>query len=216
MLPSIARYSASPGFAARVLAPIGVLLLVCYPLAVYLALVANRPGLAVVLCALSFALLAMATPRRFRLVAIALLGLVAIVGFTAGLATGLSYAPPVVINLGLAAWFGLTLRASREPMISRFARIERGTLPPDLVAYTRRLTLAWTLFFLAMAAVSAALSMLPSPAPWAWFTSFGNWACVAALFFGEHLYRRKRFPHYPHASPMRVIALVRTQWRAPR
>ena len=216
MLPSIARYSASPGIAARVLVPLGVLLLVCYPLAVYVALAASRPGLAVVLCVLSLALLAMAAPRRFRLVAIALLSLVAFMGFVAGLGTELSFAPPVVINVGLASWFGLTLRADKEPMISRFARIERGTLPPELVAYTRRLTLAWTLFFLAMAAVSAALSMLPSPAPWAWFTSFGNWACVAALFFGEHLYRRKRFPHYPHASPMRVIALVRRQWRAPR
>ena len=216
MLPSIARYSASSGIAARVLAPIGVLLLVCYPLAVYVALAANRPGLAIAFCLLSLALLAMAAPRRFRPIATALLALVAFTGFVAGLGTELSYTPPVVINVGLAAWFGLTLRAGREPMISRFARIERGTLAPDLVAYTRRLTLVWTLFFLAMAAISAALSVLPSPAPWAWFTSFGNWACVAALFFGEHLYRRKRFAHYPHASPMRVIALVRTQWRVPR
>jgi uncharacterized membrane protein len=216
MLPSIARYSVSPGAAARVLAPLGILLLVCYPLVVYVALAANRPGLAVALGTLSLALLAMAAPRRFRLVAMALLVLVAFMGFVAGMGTGLSYAPPVAINLGLAVWFGLTLRADREPMISRFARIERGALPPDLVAYTRRLTLAWTLFFLVMAGSSAALAALPSPVPWAWFTSFGNWACVAAMFFGEHIYRRKRLAHYAHASPMRVIALVRTQWRAQR
>lgn len=216
MLPSIARYSVSPGIAARVLALLGVLLLACYPFAVYFALAANRPGLAIALSMLSLAVLAMAVPRRWRLIAIALLTLVAVIGFATGLGIELSYAPPIVINLGFAAWFGLTLRAGREPMISRFARIERGTLAPDLVAYTRRLTLVWTLFFLAMAAISAALSALPSAAPWAWFTTFGNWICVAALFFVEHLYRRRRFAHHPHASPMKVIALLRTQWRVSR
>jgi uncharacterized membrane protein len=216
MLPSIARYSVPPGLAARVLAPFGVLLLVCYPMAVYFALAANRPGLAIALCLLSLAVLAMAAPRRWRLVAIALLALVALVAFMSGWGTQLSYMPPVVINLGLAAWFGMTLRVGNEPVISSFARIERGPLPPDLVAYTRRLTLVWTLFFLAMAVVSAALAALPSAAIWAWFTTFGNWICVVALFLGEHVYRRRRFAHYPHASPMRVIALVRAQWRAPR
>jgi uncharacterized membrane protein len=157
----------------------------------------------------------MAAPRRWRLVVIALLTVVALVGFAAGLAIQLSYLPPIVINVGLAAWFGLTLRPDREPMIGRFARVERGTLEPDLVSYTRRLTVVWTLFFLAMAAISAALAVLPSPAPWAWFTSFGNWACDAALFFGEHLYRRTRFAHYAHMSPMQLVALVRAQWRAP-
>src|SRR6266545_1484365 len=123
MLPSIARYSVSPGAAARVLAFLGVLLLVCYPLVVYVALAANRPGLAAALCVFSLALLAMAAPRRFRLLAMVLLVLVAFTGFVAGMGTELSYVPPVVINAGLAAWFGLTLRAGREPMISRFARI---------------------------------------------------------------------------------------------
>jgi uncharacterized membrane protein len=216
MSPSIARYSASPGFAARVLAPVGALLMIGYPFAVYAALAANRPGLAVTLCVLSLTLLAVAAPRRWRLVVIALFSLVALIAFMSGLGTRLSYLPPVVVNVGLAAWFGVTLRPDREPIISRIARIERGTLAPDLVAYTRRLTLVWTLFFLAMAAVSAALSVLPSAAPWAWFTTFGNWICIAALFFGEQLYRRRRFAHHPHASPMQVIALVRMQWRALR
>jgi uncharacterized membrane protein len=157
----------------------------------------------------------MAAPRRWRRVVIALLTIVAFVGFAAGLAIQLSYLPPIIINVGLAAWFGLTLRLGREPMISRFARVERGALEPDLVRYTRRLTVVWTLFFLAMAAISAALAALPSPAPWAWFTSFGNWACVTVLFFGEHFYRRIRFAHYAHMSPMQLVALVRAQWRAP-
>jgi uncharacterized membrane protein len=215
MSPSIARYSGSAGIAARVLVPLGVLFLVCYPLAVCVALAANLPAVAIALGVFSLALLAMATPRRWRLVAFALLTLVALAGFVAGQGAQLSYVAPVVINLGLAAWFGMTLRAGREPMISRFARIERGPLQPDLVTYTRQLTLVWTLFFGAMAAISAALAALPSPAPWAWFTSFGDWLCVAVLFFGELLYRHRRFAHYPHASPMRVFALVRAQWRPP-
>lgn len=215
MSPSIARFSGLPGIAARVLALSGILLVVCYPLAVYAALAADRAALAIVLAMLSLVLLAAAAPRRWRRAVIAVFVLIALIGVASGLPTRLTYLPPILINVGLAAWFGMTLRAGREPMISRFARVERGTLEPDLVAYTRRLTVAWTLFFLAMAAASSALAVLPSRAPWMWFTAFGNWLCVAALFFGEHVYRRKRFAQYAHASPMQLLALVRAQWRAP-
>ena len=47
--------------------------------------------------------------------------------------------PPVIINLALAAWFGKTLGAGEEPIISWFARLARGDeLPPDLARFTRR------------------------------------------------------------------------------
>ena len=121
--------------------------------------------------------------------------------------------PPVVINLGLAALFGATLARGQEPMISRFARMERGTLEPDLVRYTRSLTRLWTLFFVGMAALSVALAVFATIAAWQWFTLLGNWLCVAALFFGEYVYRRVRFAHYQHASPLRLMASIRKMWR---
>src|SRR5216684_8049205 len=100
---------------------------------------------------------------RWAAVAIAVLGwamlrlrrsaaasaLAAVVLFAAGLLFAsvlpavLVYTPPIVLNLALCALFANTLRAGREPMITRFARFERGDLPADLGIYTRRLTQIW-------------------------------------------------------------------------
>ena len=56
-------------------------------------------------------------------------------------------APHAAIYLALLALFGRTLRPGHEPLITRFARRVHGTLPPQLAAYTRRLTIAWCVFF---------------------------------------------------------------------
>ncbi len=113
----------------------------------------------------------------------------------------LAYALPVAANLVLAGLFAMTLRSGREPMIARFARAERGALEPDLVVYTRRLTYVWAAFFVAAAAVAAALAAWGSTRAWIAFASVGNYAAVAVLFVGEYFYRRHRFAHYRHATP---------------
>ena len=169
--------------------------------------------LAVAMALGSLALIAFAVPPPRRLAAIALVAGVAFVAVAAEQSVQLSFLPPVVINLMLAAWFGLTLRAGHEPIVSRIARIERGTLDENLTRYTRTLTVVWTALFVAMALVSAVLATRPSPTAWTWFTAVGNWVCVAMLFVGEYIYRRVRFWRYPHASPARVVALIRARWR---
>ena len=108
---------------------------------------------------------------------------------------------PVAINLALAAAFAWTLRSGSVPMVSRFAQRERGRLEPELVGYTRTLTIVWVAFFLAMAAVAAALSLAGWTLAWLAFALFGNYALVAALLVGEYLYRRRRYAHLRHASP---------------
>jgi hypothetical protein len=100
---------------------------------------------------------------------------------------------PVVINLALAALFASTLRAGAEPMIARFARRERGSLEPELRGYTRRLTVVWVAFFVAMAAIAAGLSLAGWTTAWLVFALVGNYALIAALLVGEYLYRRRRF-----------------------
>lgn len=108
---------------------------------------------------------------------------------------------PVAINLALAAVFAWTLRPESVPMVSRFARRERGQLEPELVGYTRTLTVVWVVFFLAMAAVAATLSLAGWTVAWLAFALFGNYALVAALLVGEYLVRRRRFAHLRHAAP---------------
>ena len=115
-----------------------------------------------------------------------------------------AHAIPVAINLALAALFAWTLRPGAEPMIARFARRERGTLEPELLGYTRTLTVVWVAFFLAMGAIAAWLSLAGWQAAWLAFALVGNYALIAALLVGEYLYRRRRFAHLTHASPLEM------------
>ena len=121
----------------------------------------------------------------------------------------LLYVPPVAINLALLALFARTLRAGSEPMVSRFARIERGgTLPPDLARYTRNQTRAWAAFFALMAAISATLAATGPLAAWSLFSNLLNYLLVAVFFVLEYVYRRVRYRHHTHATPWRTLRLI--------
>ena len=124
--------------------------------------------------------------------------------------------PPLAVNLGLAWLFGRTLTGGREALVTRFARLGNDCLEPAVVTYTRRLTGVWVAFFLAMAAVSAALAAFGAHWAWAWFTAVGNYLCVAALFAIEYVYRRRRFPRSDPVSPWQQIMMVRTALRESR
>ena len=128
----------------------------------------------------------------------------------------LLFLPPVCVNLGLAWVFGHTLAPGREALITRFARMEDPQPGPAVLAYTRRLTWVWVVFFLAMAAVSAALAASGAHEAWVWFTAVGNYLCVAALFAVEYVYRRRRFPHNAAVSPRQQIQMLRAALRNQR
>ena len=119
----------------------------------------------------------------------------------------LLYAPPVVVNLALCAFFARTLRPGREPLVSRFARVMRGgQLAPDLARYTRNLTAAWAGFFALMAAVSVILAVTGPVAVWSLFSNFLNYVLVALFLVAEYVYRRLRYRHHDHASPRQMIS----------
>ncbi|MDH3287963.1 MAG: hypothetical protein OEP48_09620 [Betaproteobacteria bacterium] len=188
-----------------------------YPLLNHLGAVTQEPlwpasGIALV----TWALLS----GRFQGAGAVFLGLL-----TLGLGIGLSslfpgvllYAPPLALNLALCAAFAGTLRPGREPLVGRFARIERGSdLPPDLVRYTRVLTGLWAAFFALMAVVSLSLALWGSTAAWSLFTNLLNYALVVVFFALEYLYRRLRYRHYRHASPGELVRRLHTYRIFPR
>lgn len=118
---------------------------------------------------------------------------------------------PFLIYIFLFLVFGRTLLADREPLIAQISRRERGgILPAELVAYTRNLTLVWTIYFALAAVTSVVLVRYATLATWSTFANLGNYLALALLFFGEYFYRLARFPNLPHASPIRIIrCLVR-------
>ncbi|MGH8738032.1 MAG: hypothetical protein ACREVC_11800, partial [Burkholderiales bacterium] len=118
--------------------------------------------------------------------------------------------PPVLIDLALCWLFGRTLRSGAEPLVTSFARhAHGGVLPPDLPAYTRRVTLAWALLFAAMAGVAAGLAAFGPLRAWSLFVYAGSPALVAALFLGEFAWRRVRFRHHPRQRLADMLQYLR-------
>lgn len=116
----------------------------------------------------------------------------------------------------LVAWmFGRTLGQGRVPLITRIVTVLESVAPervePDLAAYTRGLTLAWTVLLLALAAVNLALALIADPdgllvrlgleppvtvtrSQWSWFANLANYGIIAGIFIVEFQLRRRRFP----------------------
>ena len=60
----------------------------------------------------------------------------------------------VVVHLCLALWFGASLRPGHTPFISSLAARVHRHLTVPMQAYTRKVTLAWTIYFVLMVLVS--------------------------------------------------------------
>lgn len=115
--------------------------------------------------------------------------------------------PHAAINLFLLWFFARTLRPGTEALITRLAHRVHGELPPVMVTYTRRLTLAWCIFFAAQVVVSALLFAFVSVDAWSFFINVLNVPLVAVMFVAEYCYKVVRYRDYPHAS-------IATAWRA--
>lgn len=113
--------------------------------------------------------------------------------------------PHAAIYLFLLWFFGHTLLRGKEPLVTRLARRVHGTLPPELEAYTRRVTFAWCVFFAAQLIISALLFKFASPNTWSLFISLLNFPLLVLMFVGEYVYRVTRHRKFPHASIFEAI-----------
>jgi len=116
--------------------------------------------------------------------------------------SGISHA---AAYLFLLWYFGRTLARGREPIITRFARSVHGTLQPGMELFTRKLTIAWCVFFAAQLIASALLFALASLGAWSLFVNLLNLPLLALMFAGQFVYRMVRHPGYPRASIWRAI-----------
>lgn len=115
-------------------------------------------------------------------------------------------------NAALAIVFGRTLVADREPLCTRFARMVRGTLDTRVERYTRQVTIAWTLFFVAMMAVSIMLFLVTPIGVWSTFSNLLMMPLVALMFIVEYAIRIRMFPDLPHQP---IIESLRAYWNSP-
>lgn len=126
-------------------------------------------------------------------------------------------------NLGMALLFGRTLATGRVPLCTQFATMIHGSLTPAVERYTRRITAAWMLFFVAIAAVSTLMFAAAPIVAWATFANYLALPLVGAMFVAEHACRRFALPREPRAGMLDAIRAyrqsqtqARTRGTAPR
>jgi uncharacterized membrane protein len=176
----------------------------CIALVAHLTIVERFPAaLGATLCLLPLAFVVVGVLRRTTHPGVTLLAIAAAaaalwMGWTSleRRFTDVLFVEHLAFNLGLAFFFGRTLAAGREPLCTRFARLLHGSLPPEVERYTARITLAWTLFFLAVAALAAALYAMRFIVAWSLLVNAGTPVLVGAMFAGEYLVRMRALPHW--------------------
>lgn len=103
---------------------------------------------------------------------------------------------PVLVSCVMLAVFGYSL-LSPPSVIERMARVREANLKPAVIAYTRRLTQIWCVFFVINGALAFATAMWATEAVWSIYTGVISYVLMGALLGGELLYR-PRFKRLHH------------------
>ncbi len=163
--------------------------------------------------------LAWRSPRRFIMLGVLMLLCIALwAGWSAleyhfGLVYWLQH---VGMLLVLFITFGRTLIAGRQPLCTRFAQAVHAVVTPQHEIYTRQVTVAWTLFFAAMALASTLLFFLAPLATWSVFANFLTLPLVALMFIGEYWVRRWVLPEMRHMHILDAVRAYRNASAPPR
>ena len=113
-------------------------------------------------------------------------------------------------HLALAVFFGRTLRGNRDALITSMARFIYGdALSVRKVRYTRQVTLAWTVFFVANALVSTGLFLWAPAAVWSVHANLLTGPLMGLMFLGEHLIRLRVLPPHERPSVAEVVRAYR-------
>ena len=112
----------------------------------------------------------------------------------------LYFAQHVGTNALLAWVFGHTLAVGATPLVVTFARVAHPVLPAEIEGYARKVTVAWTVFFLVTCAISILLFFAAPLSVWSTFAVLLQWPSVAVFFVGEYLLRRRLFRQFDHVG----------------
>jgi len=112
----------------------------------------------------------------------------------------------------LAASFGLSLRAGRVPLCTRFADKVHGPLSREEFIYSRRVTAAWTLFFVALGLVTLGLFEFAPLPVWSFFANFCAIPLIGLMFVAEYAVRRWALPQGERRG---ILAAIRVYFAGP-
>jgi len=117
-------------------------------------------------------------------------------------------APPLFINGFLLFFFGRTLLPGREPLITRFRRLEKGQVAAPFVSYTLRITQLWTLLFATTIGLALMAALMGDLGLWSSISLIYMPVAMAAFFAGEHAYRALRFGAEGRTSPLQTLRFL--------
>lgn len=123
---------------------------------------------------------------------------------------GLFLAQHAGVHAALGVGFALTLRAGQVPLVSRLAERVHGQLTPAMARYTRQVTQAWVLYFVAMTLSSLGLYAAGCITAWSLLVNAGTPLATLAMFAGEYALRYRLHPEFERVG---LVESVRA-WRA--
>lgn len=97
---------------------------------------------------------------------------------------------PVAVNLLMLVGFAATLKKPPS-MIERFARIQEPDLPEIAVAYCRKVTFIWCLFFVLNGTIAAITAAFAPRNIWLLWNGMLSYVAMGLLFAVEWLVRRR-------------------------
>ena len=121
----------------------------------------------------------------------------------------------VVIHAALALVFALTLRPGHEALVTALARRVHTHFSPAMAAYSRKVTMVWTLYFVVMAALSVALYVFAPFDAWAAFANLGTPVAMVLLFVAEYLLRYRLHPEFERATLAETMGAYSRRHAAP-
>lgn len=112
----------------------------------------------------------------------------------------------------MAASFGLSLRRHETALCTQLADKVHGPLSAQEIRYTRQVTAAWTIFFLAITLVTIALFAMAPLRVWSLFANFFAVPLMVLMFAAEYAVRRRVLPQV-HGTGL--LAAVRVYFASP-
>ncbi|MCL6414052.1 hypothetical protein MIB92_00180 [Aestuariirhabdus sp. Z084] len=101
---------------------------------------------------------------------------------------------PVAVNTLMLILFGLSLRHGPS-FVERIARLQDPDLPESGVRYTRRVTQIWCLFFMVNGSIALYTALYASLEHWTLYNGLIAYGLMATLAAGEWIYRRLFIAH---------------------
>jgi uncharacterized membrane protein len=101
--------------------------------------------------------------------------------------------------------FGRTLFGGRIPLCTQLFAKLHGAPSPAEADYTRRATVAWTLFYASLAAMILVMFFVTTLRIWSLFVNFGTFGLIGIMFLTDHAVRGRVLSRRPGG----ILAAVR-------